>query len=169
MANTYTLIEAKTLGSSTASISFTSIPQTYTDLKLLISARASADMTYAIGFNSSTSNYSGRSLRGSGSAVAGYLTTAYSYGSTAIGLGYINSVASTFTNCEIYISNYTSSNNKSLSMDNVQEQNVSDPVYANLTAGLWSDSAAITSIQIKPESGTLETNSTFYLYGISNS
>jgi hypothetical protein len=169
MANTYTLIDKSILGSSQSSVSITSIPSTYTDLKLVISARTSADMTYAIGFNSSTSNYSGRSLRGSGSAVASYLTTAYSYGATAIGLGYINNVASTFTNCEIYIPNYASSNNKSLSADNVQEQNVSSPVYANLTAGLWSDSAAITSIQIKPESGTFETGSSFYLYGIKNS
>ena len=169
MANTYTLIEAKTLGSAVSSIDFTSIPQTYTDLKLLISARTSADVTYAIGFNSNTSNYSGRSLRGSGSATASYPTSDYSFGSTAIGIGYINGVASTFTNCEIYIPNYTSSNNKSLNIDNVQEKNVSSPVYANLTAGLWSNSAAITSIQITPESGTLETNSTFYLYGIKNS
>jgi hypothetical protein len=169
MANTYTLIDKSILGSSQSSVSITSIPSTYTDLKLVISARTSADMTYAIGFNSSTSNYSGISLRGSGSATASYLTTAYSYGSTAIGLGYVNNVTSTFTNCEIYIPNYTSSNNKSLSADNVQEQNVNNPVYANLTAGLWSNSAAITSIQIKPESGTFETGSSFYLYGIKNS
>jgi hypothetical protein len=169
MANTYTLIDKSILGSSQSSVSITSIPSTYTDLKLVISARTSAEMTYAIGFNSNTSSYSGISLRGSGSAVASYSTTAYSYGSTAIGLGYINNVTSTFTNCEVYIPNYTSSNNKSLSADNVQEQNVGNPVYANLTAGLWSNSAAITSIQIKPESGTFETGSSFYLYGIKNS
>jgi hypothetical protein len=169
MANTYTLIDKSILGSSQSSVSITSIPSTYTDLKLVISARASAEMTYAIGFNSNTSSYSGWSLRGSGAAAASYSTTAYSYGSTAVGLGYINNVTSTFTNCEIYIPNYASSNNKSFSADNVQEQNVTSPVYANLTAGLWSNSAAITSIQIKPESGTFETNSSFYLYGISKS
>lgn len=169
MATTYTLIEAKTLGSAVSSIDFTSIPQTYTDLKLVISARSSTAETYAIGFNSNTSSYSGISLRGSGSAVASYATSAYSYGSTAVGLGYINNVTSTFTNCEIYIPNYTSSNNKSFSADNVQEENVSDPVYANLTAGLWSNSAAITSIQIKAQAGNLQINSTFYLYGIKNS
>ena len=169
MANTYTLIEAKTLGSAVSSIDFTSIPQTYTDLKLVISARSSTEEHYAIGFNSNTSSYSGISLRGSGTAIATYLTTAYSYGSTAIGLGYINDVTSTFTNCEIYIPNYTSSNNKSLSADNVQEKNVSGPVYANLTVGLWSNSAAITSIQIKTQAGNLAINSTFYLYGISKS
>jgi hypothetical protein len=166
MANTYTLIDKTILGSSQASVSITSIPSTYTDLELVISARTSAEMTYAIGFNSNTSSYSGWSLRGSGSATASYSTTAYSYGSTAVGLGYINNVTNIFTNCKIYIPNYASSTNKSFSADNVQEKNVNNPVYANLTAGLWSNSAAITSIQIKPESGTFETGSSFYLYGI---
>ncbi len=170
MANTYTLIASSTVGSGgAANIEFTSIPGTYTDLVLKISARTSAAMTYAIQFNSNTSNYSGRSLRGSGSAVASYQTSAYAFTTTAIGLGYVNDVASTFTNCEIYIPNYASSNNKSLSADNVQEENVNNPVYANLTAGLWSDSTAITSIKIIPETGTISQHSTAYLYGIKNS
>ena len=170
MPTTMNLIAKQTVGSGgAASVTFSSIPQTFTDLKVVCSARASADMTYAVTFNGSATSYSGISLRGSGAATASYSTTAYAYGSTAVGLGYVNNVASTFTNCEIYIPNYTSSNNKSFSADNVQEQNTASPVYANLTAGLWSNSAAITSVGLKTESGTFTEFSEFTLYGISSS
>jgi len=72
MANTYTLIEAKTLGSNTANVTFSSIPQTYTDLLLKTSLRytgSSADSVKML-FNNSSSNYNFKYLEGNGSSAS---------------------------------------------------------------------------------------------------
>jgi hypothetical protein len=168
MANTYTLIEAKTLASATATVSFTSIPQTYTDLKVVCSVRSTrsgdAENLY-IGFNSSASSFSSRNMIGEGSGTPAGYSTLNQF------IGVVNgdtSIANTFCNNEIYIPNYTSSNYKSFSGDGVQEANQT-LAYATLTAGLWSNTAAITSIDFTVQFTTIKTGSTFYLYGISNS
>jgi hypothetical protein len=168
MANTYTLIEAKTLGSSTASITFSSIPATYTDLKLVVSARSdSAGLgdVMKISFNASSSNFTNLYLQGDGSAASTGTFAQLAGQSTGGG-----STADTFSSQEIYIPNYTSSNYKSFSIDSVIETNAATGVANNLTAGLWSNTAAITSITLTPNVGpNLVQYSTFYLYGISNS
>ena len=163
MANTYTLIEAKTLGSSTASVTFTSIPQTYTDLKVVYSARstqASIAVGVAFTFNASTSNFSSVVLYGDGATAAGFNSARYAgsvTGSTA--------TANTFNNTDIYIPNYTSSNYKSYSVDSVTENNATES-YAYLASGLWSDTTALTSLTLTPDNGSFVQHSTFYLYGI---
>lgn len=168
MANTYTLIEAKTLGSNTASIEFTSIPSTYTDLKIVLSARSDwSNSINADGIlirpNGSSSSMTAIRLLGSGSAASSDTNTG------PITITNASSTASTFGNSEIYIPNYTSSNNKSISVDGVSETNATT-TYMGLHAMLWAESSAITSIQLLPQNGTnLVQYSTFYLYGISNS
>ena len=165
MANTYTLIEAKTLGSSIASITFSSIPATFTDLKIVASTRtdsAQSDNRMDINFNGSGSSFSARFLYGTGSAAASATDTTLilqSDGGTA--------TASTFGSTEIYIPNYTLSQHKSYSNDGVTENNATS-VITGLLAGLRSDNAAITSITLT-SSNNFVSNSTFYLYGISNS
>ena len=73
-----------------------------------------------------------------------------------------------FNNIGIYIPNYAGSNNKSFSIDNAQENNITT-AYSQLEAGLWSDSSAITSIRLTEQYGNnLVEYSTAYLYGISN-
>jgi hypothetical protein len=66
---------------------------------------------------------------------------------------------------EIYFPNYASATNKSFSIDSVTENNAT---LANqfLTAGLWSNTAAITSITLLAASGNLAYYSTASLYGI---
>jgi hypothetical protein len=168
MANTFELIEAKTLATSTASITFSSIPATFTDLKVVVSARAANALTYksvSIGFNGLTTNLSYRNIEGGDSTVGS--------GNGATGfIGYIdgaNATASSFGNLEVYIPNYTSANYKSWSVDNVTEGNASGGYYQVLTAGLWSSTAAITSITLDASASTFVQYSTFYLYGIKNS
>jgi hypothetical protein len=168
MANTYTLIEAKTLGSAVASVTFSSIPQTYTDLLLLSSVRTSRNSpaeSIFISFNGSTSSFSSRVIIGQGGSGVDNVTVARFIG-VACG---DTTTANTFGNFSTYIPNYTGSNNKSYSSDSVNEDNAS-LAFAALTAGLWSNTAAITSIGLTTENANnLLTNSTFYLYGISNS
>ena len=169
MANTYTLIEAKTLGSNTATIAFTSIPQTYTDLKLVFSARSSFTGDYLRGaylrFNSDTTdgNYSAKRI---------YINDANTGANSdsSILSTFVNAdgaTANIFGNGEIYIPNYTSANYKSASIDSSTENNGN--AKSALAAFLWNNTAAITSITLTPEAGNLVQYSTFYLYGIKNS
>jgi hypothetical protein len=166
MANTYQLIEAITVGSGGASsVTFSSILGTYTNLKVVCSVRGTAayvNQSYQMTFNgTSTTGISARRLYGSGSATGSDTNT------TPEGVG-ANATANTFANDEFYIPNYTSGNYKSYNIDNVGENNATT-AYAMLHAGLWSNTAAITSIVFTASTGSFVANSTFYLYGIKNS
>ena len=174
MATTYEAIATVTVGSGGAStMSFTSIPATYTDLVIKASARGTqtaASHAFTLRFNSATTNYSSRELVGDGSAVSS--GTRGVFGS-ALYIGNIDgdsATASTFASTEIYIPNYAGSAYKSLSVDAVTENNATE-AYATLLAGLWSDTSAITSIDLISFSGhgTLMEHSTATLYGIKNS
>lgn len=171
MANTFTLIESKTLGSSVATISFTSISSTYTDLCLKLSARASNAQTYdnfIITFNGSSSGYSTKLLYGSGT---GNGASAGTSSATVIDYGLIPAAtanASVFGNAEIYIPNYAGSNNKSLSIDEVTENNITQ-AFAALEGALWANTAAINQITLTCSTSNFVQYSTAYLYGIKNS
>jgi hypothetical protein len=171
MATTYKLISSITVGATAvASVEFTSIPDTYTDLVVVLSGRSdtirSSDGNYAqISFNGSTANRSSRYLYN----YNGTLESGGS-GSTSI-LGWnvpSDYTANTFGNNSWYIPNYASSNFKSVSVDTVQENNSSN-ILMGLTAGLFSSASAITSVKISNE-GTAKfvQYTTAYLYGISN-
>ena len=169
MANTYVAIATVTVGSGgAANIEFTSIPGTYTDLVLKLSGRhdTSSDQGIFIKFNSSTANRSHRYLAGDGSSASSSSGTDGYIGS----IQGTNATASTFNNTEIYIPNYAGSNNKSFSVDNVTENNATT-AYQNLVAGLWSNTAAITTITVTIGNGTQNfvQYSTATLYGIKNS
>jgi hypothetical protein len=157
-----------TVGSGgAANIEFTSIPSTYTDLLVLLSLRsenASFGDTVRVQFNSSADNFTATFLDANG-------TVASSGGRIDGYLGYMNantSTANTFSSVSLYIPNYTSSNFKSFSVDKVSEQN-GTTAYIELIAGLWSQTAAITTLNfISASSVDLAQHSTAYLYGISN-
>jgi hypothetical protein len=159
------LIETKTLGTAAASIEFTSIPQTFTDLVILSSLRTERDLEIdvpVLRFNSSTTNYTRRALIGDGTDVL-------SVTGTDNRLGIANAAttaANTFSNSICYIPNYAGSTNKSSSVDAVSEDNIT---FARKTieAQLWSDTAAITSIQVSALFGpNFVAGSTISLYGI---
>jgi hypothetical protein len=172
MANTYVQIGSTvTVGSGGASsIDFTSIPATYTDLVIKLSSRTS-DTTgndssaIALQFNGdTTSSYQRRTLYGDGGAVG---STNASTTEMRIGFTDTNgNTANTFGNCEIYIPNYAGSTYKSVSVDAVTEANVAQFIYAALVAGLWSNTAAITSIKLYAPSYNFVQHSTASLYGI---
>lgn len=153
-----------TVASPQANIEFTSIPSGYTDLKVLVSGRSSTTTTGidAI-FNGSTSSYTNKRLYGTGGSVASdSAATSYISNTMIVDSSY---TAGAFGNGEIYIPNYTSSNFKSVSVDGVSENNATTAL-AMITAGLWSNTAAITSILLRPNSGNFATNTTATLYGI---
>jgi hypothetical protein len=168
MAYTYSKISSVTVGSGgSSSIDFIAIPQNYTDLLISLSGRsvrsAVNDVLY-MKFNSSTSDYSSKILEGNGASA-----TSYSGGSSAfsdiLGIPAATSTANTFGNVAIYIPNYTSSNNKSISVDGVGENNATT-AFVDLYAGLLSNTAAITSITLYNIISNFAQYSTATLYGI---
>ena len=169
---TYTLIASNTVGSGgTASIEFNSIPQTYTDLLIKISARNTNGSSDAhrclLRFNGSTDNTGLTFLRlgGDGSTI---FTDTGSQGHVA----WINadgSTSSTYSNIEVYIPNYAGSNEKHYSAFGGNEKAVTSTAYLAFFANKLASTSAITSITILNDSGsTLKEYSTAYLYGISN-
>jgi hypothetical protein len=174
---TMQLIETKTLGAAAASIEFTSIPQTFTDLVFLFSLRITTTNTFpetlVYQFNSSSSGYTARTLvtANTGTPASFSLTTVTgtSFTGGRLGDGWItpsNATASTFANASWYIPNYTSSVAKSHSLDAVSETNGTAPAAIEIVAGLSSGTAAIDNIKMTPRSGDFAIGSMFSLYGV---
>jgi hypothetical protein len=168
MATTYTLISSVTVGSGgAADIEFTSIPATYTDLLVSLSLRSSrsgtTDDDLGLTINAVTTNRTWRLLFGTGSSAGSDNGTNTLAGTISAS----NATSSTFGNAQIYFPNYAGSSNKSFSSDSVFENNAT-AAKVFLMAGLWSSSAAITSLKFNAVNGNLVQYSTAYLYGISN-
>ena len=167
---TYIKIQTVTVGAGgAANVEFTNIPQTYTDLKVLHSFRnvgANNVGTLRLYFNGDTSNRTSRVLYGETTGQGTFTSTqhaGYSVGA--------NQTANIFASSEVYIPNYIGSTFKSVSHDSVTEGNASgyqSGVQA-LVAGLWSSTAAITSIRFTDAGGNFAQHSTATLYGIKSS
>jgi hypothetical protein len=171
MPANYVLLERIELNASAASVTFANIPQSgYTDLKVVMSARSSYSSGEGIlmQFNgSSGANYFYRQLYGTGSSAGSYTPGSGQTSCLVASMGGTNYTASTFNSVEIYIPNYTSSNNKSFSVDSVAENNSATVNQLDLIAGLWSQTAAITSITFTSyNAANFVANSTFSLYGL---
>ena len=169
MANTYVLISSATVGAGgTSSIDFTSIPATYTDLLIEGSLRTDEAATFSYSFmtfNNTNTGYSSKWLYGNGSAAG---STSFSTAQT-MDIDAANNTANTFTNFAIYVPNYSGSSNKSYFIDSAMEQN-GTTAYAELIAGLWSNTSAINRVTFTLSSTfKYAQNSTVYLYGIKNS
>ncbi len=165
-------IYTQTVGATAvSSITFNNIPQTFTDLKIVVSARttqtgdAFKKTNYYVQFNNNSEFvYSNTHLYGTGSSVA----TARDANQDYLFIGVVNAndaTTSTFGSSEICIPNYTSSNLKSLMANSVSETNGTAAIQI-LNAGLWRKTNAITSIFIAGIGGNFMQYSTFSLYGI---
>ena len=174
MPATYTLISSNVLASSAASVTFSSIPATYTDLVLRVSARCTGgagQVQLGIRFNSNSSAiYSDTSVRGYGagfgSARVSGSTESYQYIYVPAG----GATSNTFGNTEIYIPSYQVSQNKPFGTFSVAETN-SSVAYMGVVASLFSNTSAITSLEISAQwtsAVDIASGSSFYLYGISN-
>jgi hypothetical protein len=172
MATTYTLISSNVLTSSAASVTFSSIPGTYTDLVVRASVRSNrTDPQDSINltFNGDASSvYSTTRFRGDGAGVTSNRTSGEAYALMAFGADGATATSNTFSNLELYIPSYTVSQNKPSSIFSVQEDN-STTAYIAATAPLWRNTSAITSIAFVPAIGPFASGSSFYLYGIKNS
>ncbi len=173
MTANYILLEKIVVGAAGASsVVFSNIPQSaYTDLVLKMSVKSNqTNVGYtAIQFNSSTTNYQQKFLGGSGtSTLASYAGVS----NLLYALSGSTSTNSQWDNTEVYIPNYTSSNFKTVSIDNVVETNSTSDGFITLMSGQLANTAAITSITLSAlDQGTsfnrvFQQYSSFSLYGV---
>ena len=174
MPNTYTKISSVTVGVlGAATIDFTSIPSTYTDLVVKLSGRGT-DLSNRVvpyfRFNGSSTGYSAIRLYGQDASTTG--SAANEGGTTAIFSNRMpagTATSNTFGSLEFYIPNYAGSTNKSSSSESAAENNSTTSWNLSMVAGLWSNTAAITSISIAADVGNFAQYSTAVLYGINKS
>ena len=171
MATTFTQIgTAQIVSTDTTTVEFTNIPNTFTDLKVEISARADGSGNVEMiefTYNNNTSNRTSLVMEGrpASDSIA-------SFAPTTLFIGNVNApgqVSSSFNNVSLYIPNYAGSGNKvSISEASMNGSNAERSGAINVQR--WADSTAITSIQFKLEGGVRKfvQHSTFYLYGIKN-
>jgi hypothetical protein len=159
--STYTPIATQTLGSAAASVTFSSIPQGYTDLVLIANRSSSGLDNLSMQFNGDTgSNYSFTVLYGTGS-------TAGSYRGSNTNNPYLDFYASSSSSLPtpviMNIQNYSNSTTykTTLARGNAAATGV------DATVMLWRNTSAITSILLKCHDGSnFTTGSTFSIYGI---
>ena len=166
MPKTYEPIQTQTIGTAVATITLSSIPQTYTDLVVIASVgNATTSSNMLIRFNSDTaSNYSQTTLAGDGSTAA---SNRYS-GATNISpieREEISDIASTYSVSIININNYSNTTTYKSTLSKSGTPNSSSP-GTDVQAGLWRSTAAITSITLLVNTGSFTVGSTFTLYGI---
>lgn len=161
MASTYTPIATQTLGSAASSVTLSSIPSTYTDLILVISAQGASGASSAINayFNTDTaSNYSYTQITGDGTSAASARTSS----STRMRLGW-SAISSAFAPSIVHIQNYANTTTYKTSL--VRINDAADRTGAVIN--LWRSTAAINQIVLNLNSGAnFNIGSTFTLYGI---
>jgi hypothetical protein len=160
-------IETIEITNITSSITFSNIPQGYTDLKLVGSVRSNVGNAYDfIYFYLNTPGvgaYTQRLVRADGSSASSQANIVSYYPLQMInGNG---ATSNTFGSFEVYIPNYRGSAEKSFSVDIVSETFAAG-IYMDLQAGRWNQTAAITAMTLASGSGPYLPYSTFTLYGI---
>lgn len=173
MANTYKLISSTTLSSATATVTFSSIPSTYTDLVMSLSTRG-ANSTWLpliyMTVNGNTSASYNYAAFGQANGTPFYSQV---YGATndapTLTAG-ANATSNAFGYTQFYIPSYRSGSNKVWwSVDAPGFNNATFYQFEN-SSSLWANTSAITSITFGISGGhNFVTNSSFYLYGITNS
>lgn len=164
-------IFTQTASGSAGTITFNNIPQTFTDLKFVLSTRdartgATASNVIFVFNNNTSALYSNTNLYALGTTngsdrnanLGNQFASAYS--STA------DSTANTFSNVELYIPNYTSANFKQVISDITVENNTASGNLMVLNANLFRSTAAITSVYFTAANGNFVAGSTFSIYGI---
>lgn len=159
MASTYEPIATTTLGSAVASYTFSSIPGTYTDLIMVVSAKLTSGgaTNHYYTLNSDTgSNYSYTRLYGTGSSAG-----------SGRGSNTTNIFGGDITSTEpladiVQFNNYANTSTYKTIL--IRNNPVTSTVHAIVS--LWRNTAAITSITATTPSSTFAVGSTFTLYGI---
>ena len=160
MASTYEPIATQTLGSAASSVTFSSIPSTYTDLVIICNfGGSSAGQDFTFRYNGDTgSNYSDTRMYGNGTnAVSNNNTSATKITADSVG---VSTSLQAFDTIQIF--NYANTTTYKTCLVRVADAAKS----TEATVGLWRNTAAITQVDLAMTSGNLLSGSTFTLYGI---
>ena len=161
MAITYEPIATQTLGSAAASVTFSSISGSYTDLVLVTNAsNASTDSAMYMQFNTDTaSNYSSTRLSGDGTSA----TSATTANTVFVVAGRANATGSISANGIAQIMNYSNTTTYKTTITRANNAASISGAYV----GMWRNTAAITSILVySANAANISSGSTFTLYGI---
>jgi hypothetical protein len=165
MPITYDNIATTTLSSAAATITFSSIPATYTDLRLVFIGTASASTNGYIRFNSdSGTNYSRTSLTGDGSGVYAQRATNVTFVTMTVNNA-INTTIPTLRTADIF--SYAGSTNKTVLTTEASDLNGSGGSV--VVVQLWRNTSAINQIELSTTGGAnYSAGTTVTLYGIKN-
>jgi hypothetical protein len=164
--STYTPIATQTLSTSAASVTFSSIPGTYTDLVLVVNAAQSSNGPAYLRVNGlTTSIYSNTWIRGDGSAATSSRYNTAALGGSGLNLdnfGAFPPYPADFSGIGVYnLMNYSNTTtNKTVLLRHGSVN------WTIANVGLIQTTAAITSINVYPFSNNWITGSIFALYGI---
>lgn len=165
MAFTYEPIATYTLSSSAQSYTFSSIPGTYTDLILIVSAfNTSGNASYRIYYNGDTANnYSAAYMEGDGNGGAPYSSRWSSRADIPFARGASSTVPDVITTS---LNNYSNTSTFKTSLSRYSLGSTLGK-RTSATVGLWRSTAAITSITVTTGDATsMGSGSMFTLYGI---
>jgi hypothetical protein len=161
--SSYESIATVTVGSAVSSITFSSIPSTYTHLQIRFIAKvATGSGNYFLQFNSDTaSNYNSHLLYGSGSSALALADSSWA------GINLISGSTTQFSGGVVDILDYTNTN-KNKTVRTLGGFDANGSGFVNFYSGLWRNTAAVTSITIREllNGSNLTQYSQFALYGI---
>ena len=163
MPATYEPIATTTLSSTASSITFSSIPATYTDLRLVFVGTSNTGTNCLMRFNSdSGSNYSRTYIIGDGTSASSSRNSNVTVVSLTIQNG-ISATIPTMRTADIF--SYASSTYKTVLTNETADLNGSGSTVSGVQ--LWRNTAAITSLSLETTSGaTFSAGTTATLYGI---
>lgn len=167
----YESIASATGTGSSGTITFSSIPSTYTSLQIRMIGRSSATGTGTVSGriqlngDASSASYAGHLLFGDGAVVSTDAAASGTYTGVLLPVLRDGNTASTLTAIVIDIHNYTSTTqNKTMRMINGYDANGSGVM--TLGSGLWLSTAAVTSVSLVLTTTNWTSSSQFALYGI---
>jgi hypothetical protein len=162
-------IATTTLATSTATVTFSSIPSTYTHLQIRISAQTTGTAYGRLSFNSDTTNanYRSHELVGNGTAASS-VAYAQSYGGVLINAtgGWGNTSGSAASATIIDILDYADTNKNKTTRTLAGLDNNGSDRTVEFQSGLWLSTSAISTIALTLSANAFASLSSFTLYGI---
>jgi len=160
---TYNCIATTTTTSAVSAVTFSSISGSYTDLVLIVTQSAPNTTNHGVRLNNDTNfNYSTTAVFGTGSSAGTERKTTSSGDGGRRSFIWTNNGSTAIGNSVIHIMNYSNATTYKtvLSRGNM----INNVLMAS--AGLWHNTSAVTSVTYSASDSTVDSGSTFSLYGI---